>query len=233
MTIPETHPDDERLSALAGADPEAATDAALRSHVAGCDRCATLVDELSRLRAALATLPDVAPPRPLRLLPPAVGREPSFAERAAGVVRRVFAPVLATGALVALVGAVGTAGDVGLFGQATSGGAAPGAAGDAAQEEAVGAGAEPGASAPAAGEPHTEALTPASPATPADRDLRVMSADETALPAGDQPVEDESDFSVLSGEQPERSPWPMVLFGGVTLVIAALLLRWILPARPG
>ena len=229
MTIPETHPDDERLSALAGADPQAASDAALRSHVAACDRCATLVDELSRLRAALATLRDVAPPRPLRLLPAAVEREPSLAERAAVVVRRVFAPVLATGAVVALVGAVGTAGDVGLFGMPSMGGAA----GDAAQEEAVGAGAEAAPSEVAAGEPHTEALTPASPATPADGDLRVMSADETALPAEDQPVEDESDFSVLGNEQPERSPWPMVLFGGVTLVIAAILLRWILQPRAG
>src|SRR5918992_2094130 len=150
MTIPETHPDDERLSALAGADPQAASDAALRSHVAGCDRCATLVDELSRLPAALATLPDVAPPRPLHLLPAAVEREPSLAERAAVVVRRVFAPVLATGAVVALVGAVETAGDVGLFGMPSMGGAAR----DAAPEAAVGAGAEAAPSA-AAGEPHT------------------------------------------------------------------------------
>ena len=31
----------------------------------------------------------------------------------------------------------------------------------------------------------------------------------------------------------ERSPWPMVLFAGVALIIAALLLRWILAPRAG
>jgi hypothetical protein len=29
----------------------------------------------------------------------------------------------------------------------------------------------------------------------------------------------------------ERSPWPMVLFAGVALIVAALLLRWILQPR--
>jgi hypothetical protein len=31
----------------------------------------------------------------------------------------------------------------------------------------------------------------------------------------------------------ERSPWPMVLFAGVALMIAALVLRWILVPRAG
>ncbi len=31
----------------------------------------------------------------------------------------------------------------------------------------------------------------------------------------------------------ERSPWPMVLFTGVALMIGALLLRWILVPRAG
>jgi hypothetical protein len=31
----------------------------------------------------------------------------------------------------------------------------------------------------------------------------------------------------------ERSPWPMVLFTGLALVIGALLLRWILVPRAG
>jgi hypothetical protein len=31
----------------------------------------------------------------------------------------------------------------------------------------------------------------------------------------------------------ERSPWPMVLFAGVAVMIGALLLRWILVPRAG
>ena len=29
----------------------------------------------------------------------------------------------------------------------------------------------------------------------------------------------------------DRSPWPMVLFAGVALIVAALLVRWILAPR--
>jgi hypothetical protein len=31
----------------------------------------------------------------------------------------------------------------------------------------------------------------------------------------------------------ERSPWPMVLFSGVALLVVALLLRWIVVPRAG
>jgi len=50
----ETHPHDERLAALAGADPEATDDRSLRDHVAGCDRCRAVVDDLALLRSALS-----------------------------------------------------------------------------------------------------------------------------------------------------------------------------------
>ena len=69
MLIP-NHPDDERLSALASGDPEAAADAALTEHVASCIRCTDTVAELGALRASLAELPDLQPHRPLQLLPP-------------------------------------------------------------------------------------------------------------------------------------------------------------------
>ena len=49
-----THPDDERLAALAGGDPEVTADGALRAHVDSCERCAEAVRELGSLRAALA-----------------------------------------------------------------------------------------------------------------------------------------------------------------------------------
>ena len=51
------HPDDERLAALAGGDPDAAADAELSAHVDSCSRCSDFVDELATLRSALAELP--------------------------------------------------------------------------------------------------------------------------------------------------------------------------------
>ena len=52
------HPDDERLAALAGGDPEVTSDTALRAHVDTCGQCAGVVRELGSLRTALAELPD-------------------------------------------------------------------------------------------------------------------------------------------------------------------------------
>ena len=69
MLIP-NHPNDERLSALASRETDATADATLTAHVSTCPRCTDLVTELGALRAALADLPDLAPSRPLLLLPP-------------------------------------------------------------------------------------------------------------------------------------------------------------------
>ena len=108
MLIP-NHPDDERLSALASRETDAPADASLTSHVAACIRCTATVDELGALRTALADMPDVAPSRPLRLLPPVEAAPAPAADRLTGWARRFFAPVLASGAALALIGAVGTA----------------------------------------------------------------------------------------------------------------------------
>ena len=78
MLIP-NHPDDERLSALAWHDADAAADTKLTLHVSSCDRCAALVNELGALRAVLADLPDVAPSRPLRFIPPVEDAPPNAA----------------------------------------------------------------------------------------------------------------------------------------------------------
>ena len=105
MTMHDTrHPDDERLAALAGADDEAQADTALRSHVDACERCSGLLTELTTLRATLAELPDLAPSRPIQLVPPV--DEPVGAG-SIGWARRLFAPVFAVGASLVLVGAVG------------------------------------------------------------------------------------------------------------------------------
>ena len=89
MLIP-NHPDDERLSALASGDPEAAADAVLTEHLATCIRCTDTVAELGALRASLAELPDLQPHRPLRLLPPVDEPAPSRTDRR----RWLGAPVL-------------------------------------------------------------------------------------------------------------------------------------------
>ena len=101
------HPDDERLAALAGGDPDAAADAELSAHVDSCSRCSDFVDELATLRSALAELPDLVPSRRLQLIPPVA--EPRAAA-SGGFLRRLAAPVMAAGFGLVLVGAVGTSG---------------------------------------------------------------------------------------------------------------------------
>lgn len=113
----DTHPDDERLAAFAGADPDAVADRMLVGHIAGCDRCRPIVDEIAILRGSLANLPDIAPSRPLRLIPP-MPAEP----RGSGSLewlRRLAAPAMIAGAGLVLVGAVGVSGIAdGLTGKA-------------------------------------------------------------------------------------------------------------------
>jgi anti-sigma factor RsiW len=128
MTMQNTpHPDDELLAAYAGGDADALADGSLAAHLSGCDRCRPLVDELSLLRGALAELPDLAPSRPLRLIPPV----PAAAVRSSWL-RRLTAPAMAAGAGLVLVGAVGV-GASGVVGGLLS---APGGAAPAAQEAA-------------------------------------------------------------------------------------------------
>ena len=200
------HPADERLSALAGHDPEAADDAALVEHVTSCDPCTELIHELGALRASLAELPDLAPPRSLRLLPP-VDEAPARAGCPTWV-RRLFAPALTAGAALALVGAVGTTG----FGIPSPQGAQPEAfqsVSEALASEAAGAG---GA------------------AAMEDDDQPRASAGAEIMAGGD-----DSRASAAPADQlpAQRSPWPMVLFTGVALIVAAALLRWIVVPRAG
>ncbi|HEY8170029.1 MAG TPA: hypothetical protein VIH24_02885 [Candidatus Limnocylindria bacterium] len=207
MLIP-NHPDEERLSALASRDDEAIADTALVTHVTSCIRCTGLIDELGALRASLAELPDIAPHRPLRLLPEVAAKEP---DRLGTWARRVFGPLMAIGAAFALVGMVGTV--------APSLGGLPASAGGQERDVAsIAAGAENGLEEPeyAAGG---------------------LSSD-TARPATQNGEDDDGVASVpdeveLVTTDPERSPWPMVLFTGVALLIGAALLRWILVPRAG
>lgn len=253
MLIP-NHPNDERLSALASRETDATADATLTAHVSSCRRCTDLVNELGALRAALADLPDLAPSRPLRLLPPVEAAPAGAADRLGGWARRFFAPVLASGAALALVGTIGTAAPA--FGPMAQSGAA---ASEPAAALPMPGGADSAASAPAAGGAPEAAASnatdefaaseapvfgAATDASAGDRSLEGL-ATPTASELGVQAAEQEpsDDPSTLGFEESdeasretltvERSPWPMVLFAGVALMIGALLLRWILVPRAG
>ncbi len=220
------HPDDERLSALASHDTDARADTSLTGHVSSCDRCTDLVNELGALRASLAELPDIVPSRPLRLLPE-VAASPS----SAGWMRRIFAPMLTAGAALALVGMVGTSMPA-LDGMA-SGGADQGE--DAAAEELGGAAPD------AAGGNNGESVDDLD----TQRSAEPGASSESHAFGGEGDIEDggsdvgtagvdEGDERRLARELPaERSPWPMVLFTGVAVMILAALLRWVLVPRAG
>jgi hypothetical protein len=216
MLIP-NHPDDERLSALAARDGDAVTDATLTSHVSTCSRCTDLVTELGALRTSLSELPDIAPHRPLQLLP-RVADAPAAEAGAAGWIRRLFAPALTAGAAIALVGLIGTTGTQitnEIF--ANVGSNLDGTGGDAMepfaeqlQSEAAVEGA--GGGAPAA-------------ASSDDADTGNWLRGDAESPRASQ----ENERELLA----ERSIWPMVLFTGIALMVGVALLRWILVPRAG
>ncbi len=225
----QNHPDDERLSALAAHDSDATDDAALTAHVASCDRCTELMSELGLLRAALADLPDLVPSRPLQLLPPVGSTEPSTADRIGGWVRRFFAPVVASGAALALVGVIGTAAPA-LQGLGPTAGSAPDSQAELAAPAASAAGEPAGGGGDTFAESSDSAQRDLTGGQASDAGAGLFATEEVAA-AGESPrsVGDE-DIGRTALEQ-ERSPWPMVLFAGIAVIIGALLARWILAPR--
>jgi hypothetical protein len=214
------HPDDERLSALAGGDADAMADAGLRAHVAACDRCAPALAELQGLRAALAELPDLVPSRPLQLVPPV----PAAAAATTGSwLRRLAAPFMAAGVVLVLVGAVGGSGALTAMNFGAAGAAA--SAGDQAEVADHGASprgpAEPGATrAPGYFGGQASARAQATDQPPAR---------DSMMPA---PTTDDTTTGSLSGESSEGSPWLVVLFAGVGLLLAGVLVRLVPRAGP-
>ena len=205
------HPDDERLSALAAHDPDASEDETLTRHVADCSRCADIVGELQSLSVALAELPDVAPPRPLRLLPEVAPAPP---DGVAVWAKRLFGPVMAAGAALALVGMVGTA-SPSLNGSMAAGGA----------EEHQSTASDANA--------YAQASQAAAPAVGGES-LRSSAGDVDEPRTGEgEPGDDNSAESPETETETERPIWPMVLFTGVALLIGGALLRWILVPRAG
>lgn len=243
------HPDDEQLSSLAAGDTDTRDDAALASHVSACDRCAGLVRDLDLLRIELSNLPDLVPPRPLRLLP-AVDVEPVGAvDRLGQWARRLFAPALTAGAVLAMVGVVGTALPA-MDGMASSGGAdSEGAAASASNDFGRTLNSEASSAPESAASAAQEALPFASgadesraasvpdaidqSASPQAGSAEGGTAALDAEPSADAARDSARDDDAVEALQAERSPWPMVAFTGIAVMIGAALLRWILVPRTG
>lgn len=230
----QNHPDDERLSALAGGDPEATGDTALRAHLESCDRCTSLVRELGELRVALAQLPDVAPSRPLQLVPP-VAEHPARG----GWLRRLAAPAMAAGAAMLVVGAVGF-GAISLSGLGASG-AAPeyqDAGANAPEGPATDAPVEDAASpTPAGGESLARgSVRPMSGSSEGGYRFRVsspMASDgEPAAEGGDDEAPSR-DVVAPAVDFNQPTPWLVLLVSGAALLVTGLILRSAVTPRAG
>jgi hypothetical protein len=233
----ESHPHDERLAALAGADPDATDDRSLREHVAGCDRCRAVVDDLSLLRSALAELPDLRPSRPLQLLPPVA--EPAVPRGGAlGLLRRLSAPALAAGAGLILVGAVGSSGILEGFGGmgAASAPIFQNVGDDLAAEPQASSGEESAAGSDSTLNPDLAGPYSASP-LPIRGQALGASPTPKAAPASEQPTDEGRDEAVspLSSTDPfdGRLPWLVMLGAGIVLAAGSLLLRFTVQPRAG
>jgi hypothetical protein len=214
------HPDDERLAALAGDDPEPGPDAELRAHVSGCDTCRATVDELTMLRSALAELPDLVPSRRLQLLPPVA--EPRAAN-AGGWLRRLSAPIMAAGLGLVLVGAVGTAGLLnGFVPAAGSGSAAFAPAGNSGQGrlDAGAASATPPGGVPLTGGSLSSRSQQSEPTT-ASEDSGVSgaaSSSPTAAQRSAAPADSAKDLQSVNAVQ-STSPWLALLIAGFAFLV--------------
>jgi hypothetical protein len=232
MMDPVQHPDDERLSAFAAGDEDQRRDSTLRAHVESCERCHPIVDELRLMVGHLRAMPDLAPPRPIRIVLPE--RRSAAHGGLVELVRRLFAPALAAGATLALVGAVGLGAQSGVFGQASSpaGGEpasverAPAAAPSAAAEESIAAADAGGTGQVTVG---SEAPRDSRDSLAAEPTGRPFSAEEFAQSASPEPATSNLD----SGEGGTQWPWLPLFVGGVALAALALFLRFALLPRAG
>lgn len=219
-----SHPDDERLAAYAGGDADALNDRELVAHLSSCDRCRPLVDDLAMLLSALAALPDLAPSRPLRLIPPVLAPATPRAG-AIGWLRRLAAPAMAAGAGLVLIGAigVGSSGVVGdIFGQAASG---PGPMELSASDQQH---------VPAAGSPPASAVpgyVTGSGEYPESGQPRGLSSSAVPSPS---PSSDDAGRTedVTSTPSPEQ-PWLTLLIAGVALLGISTALRFSLSPGAG
>lgn len=216
------HPDDERLAALAGADPDVAGDTELRAHVSACTQCRDLVDELATLRSALAELPDLVPSRRLQLLPPVA--EPRAAR--GGWMRRLAAPVMAGGFGLVLVGAIGTSGALNFQAQ----GGALNAEGATNVDTASPLGAAGQESSPI--DRSTDGDSFVAPGAASSDDGRQTLGSGEQSPEVAPIVTDNTSRGLLSNTDP-RLPWLVLTGLGVGVLLAGLYLRSSAPPRAG
>jgi anti-sigma factor RsiW len=209
MTMPyASHPDDERLAAYADGEADAMQDRALSVHIASCDRCAPIVDDLSALPSLLAALPDMVPSRPLRLLPRVP--EPALQPARSGIgwLRRLAGPTFAAGSALVLVGAIGASGALSIIaGEASMAGP------DRSSSEELG---------PAAQSTKEQASPPGTAIDASAGQVPASSADNT-----------NRDGSALDLVTSSEAPWLMVLGAGLVLVLGSALLRFAIQPRAG
>lgn len=215
------HPDDERLAALAGDDPDVAADTELRSHVSACTQCRDLVDELATLRSALAELPDLVPSRRLQLLPPVA--EPRAAR--GGWMRRLAAPVMAGGFGLVLVGAIGTSGA--LNPQA---GGIPSTEGAMNVDTSSPLSAEGQETSPRSRSTDGDSFGAAPGTASSSGDRQSIGSDESS--EGAPAVTDNRSLGLFSNTDP-RLPWLVLIGLGVGLLLAGVYLRFSAQPRAG
>lgn len=243
MTTP-AHPDPERLAALAGADPDALADRELEAHIAACESCGPQVRELSAMRAALAELPDIAPSRPLRLVPPVA--EPAVSPGWRTVFRRAFAPVAVAGMVLLLVGSVGVTGVLGpadaqeLLGRFSLGASAPApaeapetyATDSAGNDSGALESAAPGAADAQAASPEgTRSMVgPADSPSPITDEQTAPTDSAAAQVIGEPESGRDGDLTVVE----DRAGWIAAAFLGIGLLgLAFVLRRSAAPAESG
>jgi len=229
------HPEDERLAALAASEPDALADSPLVTHVSGCARCAPMVDELRSLQSALAELPDIQPPRPLRFLP-AVPEPAGRGPRWLGLLRGITGPAMAAAILLIVVGAFGSAfsNGVGFMGSA---GAAPAAASANNADSRTGSGSQatvPSTLESIKGQPFLPGAT-ASPVPAAVGRSASASPAPSASPTTNDRLQATYGSNTPSGGtaegEPLRPPFGLMLGSGVVLLAAAFVARGYLRRR--
>lgn len=224
VTMPHPdHPDDELLAALAAAEPDAAANPSLAAHVAGCERCTSVLADLRTVRAALAELPDVRPSRPLRFLPAVPDAAPS-APRPGWVdlLRRVSSPAMALAVVLIVVGALGTA--MGSAPQAASTALDKGAGAAAAQP--LGSSGRQEASAPAQ-DRSGSALTPGAGATATPSMTPVFGGPVSPSAVASERLQSmaSSGPRAANSAPSGKPPFEAVLGVGIVLLAAAFLAR--------
>ena len=211
MTMPPSHPSDELLAGYQDGELGGSAARMVGDHVASCQPCGILLDELAELRLLLAQLPDVPPSRPLVLIPPLPARVADGPRSAsARLARMIFAPALSVGLLLSVIGGLGLTGAPSSA--PTSGAYAP------AQDRGAANAALPSSQESALSIP----VPGAGPGTDGTRALRGPegSPGASSAPGGPEPAP-------ASRGPAGSGPWSVLLLLGLGVTGSAMALRFI------